>query len=87
MSNTRKPWKNWVLFLASLVIVFLLGLLVSSITERKMEAKFAYTPMTKINKLEPTSCEFYVFLLKPNEKYTTNNATTTIGNVNINKFE
>ena len=51
MSNTRKPWKNWVLFLASLVIVFLLGLLVSSITTRKMEAKFAYTPLTKINKL------------------------------------
>ena len=53
MSNTRKPWKNWVLFLASLVIVFLLGLLVSSITERKVEAKFAYTPLTKIGKLEP----------------------------------
>jgi len=44
MSNKRKPWMNWMLFLASLAIVFLLGLLVSSITERKMEAKFAYTP-------------------------------------------
>jgi nitrite reductase (cytochrome c-552) len=53
MSNKRKPWMNWMLFLASLVVVFLLGLLVSSITERKMEAKFAYTPMKKINKLEP----------------------------------
>lgn len=53
MSNIRKPWKNWVLFIASLVVVFLLGLLVSSITTRKMEAKFAYTPLAKINKLEP----------------------------------
>ena len=53
MSNTRKPWKNWVLFLASLVVVFLLGLLVSSITARKMEAKFAYTPVNEIKKLEP----------------------------------
>ncbi|NOR28432.1 MAG: ammonia-forming cytochrome c nitrite reductase [Lutibacter sp.] len=53
MSTQRKPWKNWVLFLASLVVVFLLGLLVSSITERKMEAKFAYKPLTEINKLEP----------------------------------
>ena len=53
MSNIRKPWKNWVLFIASLVVVFLLGLLVSSITERKMEAKFAYTPLANINKLEP----------------------------------
>jgi nitrite reductase (cytochrome c-552) len=53
MSSKRKPWMNWMLFFASLAIVFLLGLLVSSITERKMEAKFAYTPMTEINKLEP----------------------------------
>ncbi|MFC5048440.1 ammonia-forming cytochrome c nitrite reductase [Aquimarina hainanensis] len=53
MSNKRKPWKNWVLFLASLTIVFLLGMLVSTITTRKMEAKFAYTPKTKINPLEP----------------------------------
>jgi len=53
MSNKRKPWMNWMLFFASLAIVFLLGLLVSSITERKMEAKFAYKPMTEINKLEP----------------------------------
>ncbi len=53
MNNTRKPWKNWVLFLASLAVVFLLGLLVSSITERKMEAKFAYTPQANINELEP----------------------------------
>ena len=53
MSNKRKPWVNWMLFFSALAIVFLLGLLVSSITERKMEAKFAYTPMTKINKLEP----------------------------------
>ena len=53
MSNKRKPWMNWMLFFASLVIVFLLGLLVSSITERKMEAKFAYTPMTEIKNFEP----------------------------------
>jgi nitrite reductase (cytochrome c-552) len=53
MSNKRKPWMNWMLFLASLVIVFLLGLLVSSITERKMEAKFAYKPVKEIKKLDP----------------------------------
>ncbi len=53
MNAKRKPWMNWILFFVSLVLVFLLGLLVSSITERKMEAKYAYTPLTKINKLEP----------------------------------
>ncbi|WP_196889137.1 ammonia-forming cytochrome c nitrite reductase [Aureivirga sp. CE67] len=58
MSNKRKPWINWMLFLGSLVIVFLLGLLISSISERKMEAKFAYTPMTEINDLEPRNEEW-----------------------------
>ena len=41
MSAKREPWKNWVLFIASMVLVFLLGLLVSTITERKIEAKYA----------------------------------------------
>lgn len=53
MSTKREPWKNWMLFATSLVVVFLLGLLVSSITERKMEAQFAYTPKVEINELEP----------------------------------
>jgi len=53
MSNKREPWKNWMLFATSLIVVFLLGLLVSSITERKMEAQFAYTPKVEINELEP----------------------------------
>ncbi len=53
MSTRRKPWMNWMLFLASLIIVFLLGLLVSSITERKMEAKYAYKPLNTINEFEP----------------------------------
>jgi len=53
MSAKREPWKNWMLFATSLVVVFLLGLLVSSITERKMEAQFAYTPKVEINELEP----------------------------------
>ena len=52
-TNKRKPWMNWMLFLASLVVVFLLGLLVSTITERKMEAQFAYTPLQKIDEFEP----------------------------------
>lgn len=53
MSAKREPWKNWVLFIASMVVVFLLGLLVSTITERKIEAKYAYTPVTKIKPGEP----------------------------------
>lgn len=53
MGSKRKPWMNWVLFIASLTIVFLLGLLVSTITERKMEAQFAYKPVNEIKELDP----------------------------------
>ena len=44
----RKSWVNWLLFLATMVIVFLLGLLASSIMERRAEAVFAYEPVVDI---------------------------------------
>lgn len=57
MNNTekkqRKPWVNWFLFISSMVVVFLLGLLASEVIERKAEAQFAYTPQTKIGEWEP----------------------------------
>lgn len=40
MSNetkTRKPWVNWLLFIATVVVVFFIGLLASSIIERRQE--------------------------------------------------
>ena len=58
MNNKKKLWRNWAVFFIAMVIVFLLGILVSSITERKMEAKYAYTPQTEINKLEPRNEEW-----------------------------
>lgn len=51
--KTRKPWVNWLLFLATMVVVFLLGLLASSITERRAETEFVYKPQVKINEWEP----------------------------------
>jgi len=48
-----KSKKNWAIFFGTMLVVFLLGLFASSIIERKAEAKFAYTPTVKINKLEP----------------------------------
>ena len=57
-SNNRKPWVNWVLFFATVVIVFLLGLLVSSITERRAEAVFAYQPKVKLMDYEPRHSEW-----------------------------
>lgn len=49
----EKPWKGWVLFLATIIIVFLLGLLASSIIERRAEAVFAYTPQVEHSQWEP----------------------------------
>lgn len=52
-SEKRKAWVNWVLFITTIVVVFLLGLLASSITERRAEAVFAYQPKVKLDQNEP----------------------------------
>lgn len=49
----EKPWLGWIIFLATVVVVFLLGLLASSIMERRSEAVFAYTPEIKFSQFEP----------------------------------
>ncbi|PKP49826.1 MAG: ammonia-forming cytochrome c nitrite reductase [Bacteroidetes bacterium HGW-Bacteroidetes-1] len=51
--KNRSPWVNWTLFAVTLAVVFFLGLLVSSITERRAEAIFAYAPKVKLNPFEP----------------------------------
>ncbi|CCY09068.1 nitrite reductase [Porphyromonas sp. CAG:1061] len=44
MTNQRrlKPWLGWLLFGGALVIVFLLGLLAASVTERRAEIQSIY---------------------------------------------
>ncbi len=49
----EKPWKGWVLFFGTIVIVFFLGLLASSIIERRSEAIFAYAPRNDFSQFEP----------------------------------
>lgn len=39
--SERKAWKNWLMFSATVVVVFFLGLLASSILERRNEAQYA----------------------------------------------
>jgi nitrite reductase (cytochrome c-552) len=52
--NIRKrPWLGWLLFIFTMGLVFLLGLLASSITERRTEALFAYTPRVTYDQYEP----------------------------------
>lgn len=52
-AKQRKPWKNWLLFAATMVIVFLLGLLASSITQRKAESEYVYKPKVRLDEYEP----------------------------------
>lgn len=48
-----KPWLGWIIFLATVAVVFLLGMLASSIIERRAEAVFAYTPQITYSDFEP----------------------------------
>jgi nitrite reductase (cytochrome c-552) len=49
----QKPWLAWILFLVTVVVVFMLGLLASSVMERRAEAVFAYTPQVELSEWEP----------------------------------
>jgi len=52
-TNKRKPWINWLLFAATVVVVFFLGLLASSITERRSEKEYVYKPVVALQEWEP----------------------------------
>lgn len=52
-SVNRKPVLGWLIFTASLIVVFLLGILANSIMERRAESVFAYTPQVEYNQWEP----------------------------------
>lgn len=59
---SQKPWAGWLLFLATALVVFLLGMLASSIVERRSEAKYAYRPPTDLQPFETDNSvwgEFY----------------------------
>lgn len=45
--------KNWILFISTAVIVFLLAILAANIFERRSEAKYSYQPKVKLEGIEP----------------------------------
>lgn len=51
--SEKKPWLSWVLFIATVVVVFLIGLLASSIVERRSEAKLYFQMVSEIPDWEP----------------------------------
>jgi nitrite reductase (cytochrome c-552) len=58
MKPKRKTWVNWVLFFTTLAIVFVLGLLASSVMERRAEAVFVNKPVVKLSEYEPRNEEW-----------------------------
>jgi nitrite reductase (cytochrome c-552) len=58
MKSKRKAWVNWFLFVVTLALVFVLGLLASSVMERRAEAVFVNKPVVKLNDYEPRNEEW-----------------------------
>ncbi len=51
--SKKRPWVNWLLFLITIVIVFLIGLFASSIIERRSESKLYFQTVKEIPDWEP----------------------------------
>ncbi|MCE4566429.1 ammonia-forming cytochrome c nitrite reductase [Maribellus sp. CM-23] len=51
--SSKRTLLNWGLFIATVVVVFLLGLLASSIIERRAEAAYVNVPKAEIGQFEP----------------------------------
>ncbi len=51
-------FRNWLLFIATVIIVVLLSMLANSIMSRKSEASFAYQPQTELRENEPRNAKW-----------------------------
>jgi len=49
----KKPWLNWFIFIITVIVVFFIGLLVSSIMERRSESQLYFQKVKPIAKWEP----------------------------------
>ncbi|NLA24248.1 MAG: ammonia-forming cytochrome c nitrite reductase [Bacteroidales bacterium] len=49
----EKPWKGWALFVTTVVVVFALGIFVSTIMQRRAEASLLNVPLYELDKYEP----------------------------------
>lgn len=65
----ERPWLGWIIFLATVAIVFLLGMLASSIIERRAEAIFAYTPQLTFQEYEPRNEKWGEFFPRQYDSY------------------
>ena len=49
----KRPWLGWVLFLSTVLIIFIMAVFASSIMERRVEASVAFTPKIQYETWEP----------------------------------
>lgn len=52
-NSGRKPWVNWLVFVATVVVVFILGIFAASILERRTESKLYFQTVKEIPEWEP----------------------------------
>jgi nitrite reductase (cytochrome c-552) len=64
-----RPWLGWLIFFATVTVVFLLGMLASSIIERRAEAAFAYTPEITFSQFEPRNSVWGEFFPREYDSY------------------
>jgi len=51
--SKKKPWINWLLFFATIIIVFVVGIFAASILERRTEAQLYFQMVRPIEEWEP----------------------------------
>ncbi len=83
---SNKPWLGWVIFGITVIIVFLFGLLASSIIERRAEAVFVNTPKVLLADYEPRNEEWAKNYPREYQSYMQTADTNFISMYNGNAF-
>lgn len=65
----EKPWLGWIIFIATVAVVFFLGILASSIIERRAEAIFAYSPVLTFSEFESRNEKWGEFFPRQYDSY------------------
>lgn len=79
--------KNWVLFIITAIVVFLLGMLSYSIMDRKTEARFAYQPKVVLDGIEPRDSVWGLNYPRQYQSYMKTADTTFRGYVSTSGFK
>lgn len=72
----EKPWLGWGIFLITIAVVFFLGMIASSIIERRTEAIFAYTPQVTFSEFESRNSKWGDFFPREYNTYMKTSDTT-----------